>query len=385
MNLEGLHITIVGAAIGGSAAALLLARAGAHVTLIEKVAAPRAVGAGIGIADNGLAVLDGLGLGAAVREHGRSVGNARIVDGKGRTVFAPPDPQPAIWMLRRSVLQHLMHGAIEAEPCITRCFGAEVLAATRDGAVVVADHRGQSDLLADLVIGADGVHSRVRTGGNFGRVRVRTGITYLRALVAGVPAKNVEAWTSAGLFGSFAVDTGTYLFASAGSRATRVAIAARDLDALKAAWANAYPSARRLLAPLSQWDELLFNPVTRIDCERWSDGRLVLLGDAAHAMAPNLGQGANSALVDAAVLLDALRHAPTIEAALHDYEARRRPAVRRVADTAQRLGALAELTHPVARFLRNRLLMPLAQRLASADTNRIVLQEEPATLRTMSG
>jgi|GEM_PF-3959545 len=73
------------------------------------------------------------------------------------------------------------------------------------------------------------------------------------------------------------------------------------------------------------------------------------------------GQGANSALVNAAVLVAALRQAPTIEA------------------------ALAELTHPVARFVRDRMLMPLAQRLASVATNQLVLQEAPATLRAMVG
>ena len=62
MDITNLNVTIIGAAIGGCTAALLLARAGATVTLIEKVATPRAVGAGIGLADNGLAVLASLGL-----------------------------------------------------------------------------------------------------------------------------------------------------------------------------------------------------------------------------------------------------------------------------------------------------------------------------------
>ena len=73
---------------------------------------------------------------------------------------------------------------------------------------------------------------------------------------------------------------------------------------------------------------------------------MVLVGDAAHAMAPNLGQGANSALVDAAVLLDELRRCSDVPAALSAYQARRQPAVRRVASAAARLGRLAEITHP---------------------------------------
>jgi len=105
----------------------------------------------------------------------------------------------------------------------------------------------------------------------------------------------------------------------------------------------------------------------------------------AHAMAPNLGQGANSALTDAAVLADALRQAPDLATALAAYDQRRRKAVRRVADQSARLGALAERTHPVARWLRDRLLMPLAARLAGERAVAETLQESPRALAAMCG
>jgi 2-polyprenyl-6-methoxyphenol hydroxylase-like FAD-dependent oxidoreductase len=138
--------------------------------------------------------------------------------------------------------------------------------------------------------------------------------------------------------------------------------------------------ADRILGAVKDFNALLVNHVERVDCARWHDGRLVLLGDAAHAMAPNLGQGANSALVDAAVLLDELRRAPALGAALAAYDARRRPAVRRVADTAARLGRLAEATHPVARALRDRVLLPAAGLFTTARTAAAVLQEPPHAL-----
>jgi 2-polyprenyl-6-methoxyphenol hydroxylase-like FAD-dependent oxidoreductase len=97
-------------------------------------------------------------------------------------------------------------------------------------------------------------------------------------------------------------------------------------------------------------------------------------------MAPNLGQGANSALVDAAVLLDELRRAPDLAAALAAYDARRRPAVRRVADASERLGRLAEATHPVVHALRDRMLLPVAGLLSTAQATAAVLQEPPRTL-----
>ena len=73
MNLDALHVIVVGGATAGAGAALLLARAGARVTLIERVADPRAVGAGIAIAENGLAVLESIGLGPAIAAVGAPV------------------------------------------------------------------------------------------------------------------------------------------------------------------------------------------------------------------------------------------------------------------------------------------------------------------------
>ncbi|WAS93648.1 FAD-dependent oxidoreductase [Nannocystis punicea] len=379
MNLSQLHVLVVGGATGGAATALLLARAGARVTLLEKVAQPRAVGAGIGLAENGLAVLESIGLGPAIAAQGRAIETPATVDARGRLLLAPPRPTPRLRMIRRSELQGLLLDALAAEPRIERHFGADVIGAERDGRVIARVDGKTVEHRADLVVGADGVHSQIRTVGRFG-VRVRPpGIAYLRALVDVEAAQGVEAWTGAGIFGSFAVGGGTYFFASAGARACRRAIETRDLEALRAVWARAYPPSVPLLGAVRRFDDLILNRVTRVECSTWVDGRLVLLGDAAHAMAPNLGQGANSALVDAAVLLDELRRADDLAAGLDAYQRRRKPAVQHVARIAGSLGALSELTNPVARWLRDRLLVPLVSRLGGDPTPR-VLQEPTATL-----
>jgi 2-polyprenyl-6-methoxyphenol hydroxylase-like FAD-dependent oxidoreductase len=184
-----------------------------------------------------------------------------------------------------------------------------------------------------------------------------------------------EAWTAAGIFGAFAADGATYAFASCGSPACRAALAARDLGAFRAAWGSLYPPAVPILADVASFDELLVNEVIHVECDRWVDGRLVLLGDAAHAMAPNVGQGANSALVDAAVMLDELRQAPTVAEGLAAYERRRRTPVRRVATAAGRLGRVAEWTHPAARAMRDRVLVPLLNTFATRGTTAMLLQE----------
>jgi len=383
MRLSEMKVVVVGGAVGGAATALLLARAGTRVTVLEKVARARPVGAGLGLAANGLAVLEAL-LGAEVLAPlCCAVEDARIVDGAGRVVFRPRGPAPRVAMIRRSDLQALLATALEAEPRVTLRYGATLAAATAGGSCTIREAGGEATLSADLIVGADGLHSAVRAAGDFGARVSRTGVAYLRGLAGPGRARGEEAWTAAGLFGSFAVPGGSYFFASASSAAARAAVAARDLDGWRRLVARAYPPAAALLAELRHWDELLVNEVCRVECRRFFDGRLVLVGDAAHAMAPNLGQGANSALTDAAVLVDALRHEADLPAALRAYDRRRRKPVQRVGQQAARLGALAERTNPVARWLRDRLLMPLAARVTGERALAATLQESSAALAAM--
>lgn len=373
MHLRDLHVIVVGGGTGGCAAALLLARAGAAVTVIERVAQPRAVGAGLALAANGLAVLESLGLTPALAS-ARPSPAPRITDERGATLLAAPPGTPVPVLVRRATLQEVLLDALASEPRVTTRFGAEVLHVAPDGTVELRKGDRRTTMRAALVIGADGVHSGVRASGAFGaRVR-RTGLHYVRTLVGSGTATGVEAWTPHGIFGAFAVDGGSYCYMSCGVPVLREALARRDLEAFRQAWGDAYAPARALLAGVPTFDDLLVNEVVHVHCARWHDGRVVLLGDAAHAMAPNLGQGANSALVDAAVLLDELRRAAVLEDALAAYTRRRLPAVARVAAASARLGALGEVTHPLGRAARAALLRVVA-RLPLGGAATSVLQE----------
>jgi 2-polyprenyl-6-methoxyphenol hydroxylase-like FAD-dependent oxidoreductase len=380
---EDRHVIVVGAALGGAAAALLLARAGARVTLLEKVAEPRAVGAGIAVAENGLVVLESLGLGDELARLATRVGSISVVDGRSRPLLTPRGPQPRLVMVRRSELARLLLAAVAAEPRIELRLGADVLGAEREGTVLVRGRGGIERLRGDLVVGADGVHSNVRESADFGAVVRRTGVRYVRLLAPPGLARGEEAWTRQGLFGSVALPDATYAYASAQGPAAHLVGTPGGLERWKDEWSRAYEPARAIFAGVTGWHELLLNEVVRVDCERYFVGRLALLGDAAHAMAPNVGQGGNSALVDAAVLASALRETGDVAAALARYDARRRPAVRKVADTADRLGALAHWTNPIAAFVRNELLLPIAERFTGRKAMSTVLQESAADLARM--
>jgi 2-polyprenyl-6-methoxyphenol hydroxylase-like FAD-dependent oxidoreductase len=388
MSVNGSSVAIAGGGIAGMTTALLLARAGASVTLLERVSEPSAVGAGILLQPNGLAVLAGLGLDQALGRHGYHPTGTAIRSADGTRILSTSPPDHGRWFerllgLRRSRLHQCLLGAARDHPGITICLGATVVTAHSAGSVRVRSRDGDRTIRADLVVGADGVGSTVRGCGDFGaRVRA-SGAIYLRGLVTGDDlGLQDEYWTPLGLFGGLPMGDGaTYFYAAATAPPVAAAVARGDVEALRRRWAAVLPLAGRVLGRVGSFEELLVNEVVRVDCARWSDGRLVLVGDAAHAMAPNLGQGANSALVDGAVLSMELAADQPVEQALARYTARRRPAVRRVQDDADRLARLSGLSSPRLRKLRDTALRLIGPPLRWIDTrSHRVQQEGPASL-----
>jgi 2-polyprenyl-6-methoxyphenol hydroxylase-like FAD-dependent oxidoreductase len=382
------HAVVAGAGIGGAGVALLLANAGWRVSLHERVAEPRAVGAGILLQPNGLAVLYGLGLRDALRRRATESRGGKVADGAGRVLLTSAIPDfgggyDHVLILRRSHLHEVLLGAVAAHDRITCRFGCEVTAAGADGTITWRTDGVEGTVRADLVIGADGLHSLVRDGGDFG-TRLTAGITYLRGL--GSPEARdsmTEYWTSLGIFGSGPVDGALYFYASTAAPAVAEALRRRDVEALGTAWGAVCPAAGAAFRGV-RFDDLLANQVTRVDCERWHVGRVVLLGDAAHAMAPNLGQGANSALVDAAVLTDALESGGTVDAALDAYERRRRGPVRQVQNASAMFGRVSEVRGFVVRSIRDNALRLVLGRLGTDRSFRAAQQEEPVWLESIA-
>jgi 2-polyprenyl-6-methoxyphenol hydroxylase-like FAD-dependent oxidoreductase len=389
MTITGRTVVVAGGGIAGMATALLLAKAGASVTVVERVAAPEAVGAGLVLQPNGLAVLRALGLGEALERGAHKLGNGLALrDASGGVLLCPVVPDfgfglDHVLAVRRSHLYGVLLAAVEGCPAITMRLGAEVTRAHPDGRVETYGPSGARVVAGEVVVGADGAGSTVRHHGGFGASVHLSGARYVLGLVPGADlGLDGEYWTRLGLFGGVPVDrASTYLFAAAGAPAVAQAVSRCDLSAFRALWTRVLPPAGPALDRVASWEELLVIEVRRVDCERWVDGRLVLVGDAAHAMAPNLGQGANSALVDAAVLAVGLAADQPVEQALSRYTERRRLAVRRVQDGADRLARASRLSNPMLRRLRDGALRRLgrAERWMDRQT-RSVQQEDPAWL-----
>lgn len=389
MSVAGADVVVVGAGVGGLTAALLLAGIGAQVTVLERFDEPCDTGAGILLHPNGLAVLTALGLADALDGAGRASQATTIRDERGSIVAQLPPhggghPWDRIVALRSSRLQQILFAAAD-QPLIGIRLGAQVTAAYPDGSVELRWRDRISTISADLVVGADGVASTVRAGGTFGATTRETGARYIGGLVEGAdPRRDGEYWTRLGLFSGVAVDDATtYVYAAATAPRIAAAVTARDLDGFRAAWSAELPVAAQLLSRLPDVERLLVKNVLRVNCGRMVDGRLLLLGDAAHAMAPMLGQSSNSAIVDAAVLAIELAARASVADAVLRYSARRLPAVRRVQDLADRLVIMSAVRARWLGAIRNGIVRRVVARPGPAVAVReLVMQEDPAALYT---
>ena len=389
MIMYGAEVVVAGAGIGGTAAALLLARAGAQVTLLERGRSDAELGAGLLLHPNGLAVLAGLGLESAVTAAGHVLTGSAVRDRRGRVLLDLPVPDVGsdlghLVAIRRSALHRILREAVTAERGVAVQFEADVVDADVDGGVARRFGGDTSWRSADLVVGADGVHSVVRAAGDFGPTFAATGERYLRVLVPRRPDAVLEGeyWTPLGILGGAPVDRRTqYVYASATAAPVTRALEDGDLDALAQLWGSALPLAGRLLSAVERFDDVIVSEVVRIECRRWHDGRLVLLGDAAHAMAPTLGQGANSALVDAAVLALELSAGGPLLDALERYQRRRRPPVLQVQKRADGTARLASIRSGLPRVATHLALRAVNRWPgAAAKAVRDLQQEDPVRL-----
>lgn len=358
---------IVGGGIGGLAAAIGLHTIGWQVTVVERARRLGDVGAGISLHANGLRALDALGVGDAVRAASRPqyTGGTRAADGRWLARMDGAALERALGTpivgIPRADLHRLLRAALP--PGCLR-IGAEVTSVedTASGRVRVRVENGtDGSLRADLVVAADGVGSRLR-GLLFPHHPgpVYSGSTVLRAITerpVDVATDFTVTWGRGAEFGHIGFRDGrvewhAVLNSPPGLRP------ADPLAALRrrfAGWHAPIPALLEATRP----DAVLHHDIHELTTPlpAYVRGRCVLLGDAAHAMTPHLGQGACQALEDAVALTAALAGEPTTGAALARYDAERRPRSQSVARAARQAGRMGQrLAHPLAVTARNTLL-----------------------------
>jgi salicylate hydroxylase len=344
MSLIGQSVTVIGAGVAGLAVARALAMRGASVTVFEQADAIREVGAGLQISPNGAAVLRALGLQAALEAASTRAEAVALIDGTTDETVARLDlarlrPGQGYHFLHRADLIGLLLKGAEAAGVSLRLL-ARVAAVDLSGAIPAVVLDSGERLETPLLVGADGLHSCVRSALSGAGTPFFTGQVAWRALIPCEPGAAPVAEVHMG--------PGRHLVSyplRAGTLRNIVAVEERakwaeeswtlrdDSMALRLAFKGFAPRVRGWLDQVE--DPWLWGLFRHEVAEIWfSPKGVAILGDAAHPTLPFLAQGASMGLEDAWVLAEALSRHDTLAAGLAAYQAQRKPRTTRIVAAA---------------------------------------------------
>jgi salicylate hydroxylase len=378
------RVAIIGGGIGGLTAAIALSRAGVDVRVYEAAAELKEIGAGVALHANAMRVLRAIGVEDGVRKvAGRSEWAVTRNGVTGRVISRTSRGQQAALQGIEGATVHradLLDALAAAVPPGVVSLGQRCVSVDGDGEVAVARFADGSSAEADVIIGADGIHSVVRTA-LFGPDAPRfTGKICYRSVI---PAAAVRGTPLAADNGQWLGPHGTIvLYPLRGEELINVVCHYDDASYRHESWVAQCPRGE-VLQRYAGWHESLLRLFEagetwykwalydRDPIPAWTRGRVSLLGDAAHPMLPYLGQGACQAIEDGAVLATALSAPGTggdPVAALDRYERTRRPRASRVVLTARERGLSNHLASPLAARRRD-LVIAVRKRLNRRDTD----------------
>lgn len=369
-----MRIVIVGGGIGGLTAALAMRRERFEPVVYERAPALLEVGAAIAVWPNAFGVLERLGLAETVLARAGRIEHARWLGRDGRLYnhFEFPETgRPAVALHRADLQGTLLHALPQGSVHLGKTFvgfeahGEEVSARFDDG----------EEVACDVLIGADGLHSRVRAQVLDEGEPVYRGYNVWRG-VARIEHASLEPHTASEVYG----EGRRFGIGPVGLGRTGWWATANEPLATPESTHEHGPKLLRMFdgwcAPVRELIEatpsetILRNAAyDRPASVRWGERRVTLLGDAIHPMTPNLGQGGCVAIEDAAVLARCLAKYADARAALRAYESVRRTRAARVASYSRRYGVFGQWQSPAATRLRARLLSyvpePVGRRLLS--------------------
>jgi 2-polyprenyl-6-methoxyphenol hydroxylase-like FAD-dependent oxidoreductase len=359
------HVIIIGGGIGGLTAAIALQRRGIAAHVYEAAPELRTVGAGISLQANAVQVLDRLGLAETVRRAGAAPARAELLDERG-TILQTIDlraieqrygfPTIAIHRAR-------LHDALLAQLAKgTLHLGKAARQIEQDGQSVHVQFADGSTAQGSVALAADGVRSGVRrqlfpeaqprySGQSSYRAVMRT------ALPIELEQVGQEIWGRGRRFGFSPIGGGeVYCFATLDAPPGVTESVAQAKAQLQELFAS-FPAPVSNLIAAAEAEQLIRTDMDDLrPLPRWYHGRVALLGDAAHATTPNLGQGGAQAIEDAWVLAESLARYAAPEQAFAAYQRTRQAKATMVVNRSWQMGKLAHLKNPLGRALRNALM-----------------------------
>jgi 2-polyprenyl-6-methoxyphenol hydroxylase-like FAD-dependent oxidoreductase len=372
---------IAGGGIGGLGAAGALRRVGVETVVLEQAASLDVVGAGLVLSENALRALDALGLADDLTSRG-AVGErllARRPDGRVLLEIPLSARGERSLGIHRAVLQEALFAAAGTGNVRlgARCVGFDA-----DGDAVRAAVADGSAEPGDFLVGADGIRSVVRAqlfGDEPPRFAGYAGWRMVAPIVPAVdPQTFSESWGRGMRVGIVPIGEGrVYWFVSETARERELVSGAGAKERFRRVLAGWHAPIPDLVEATSEDAFGLLDIFDRKPRRDWGKGRVTLLGDAAHPMTPNLGQGAGQALEDAVVLAASLKGAADVEAALRRYEAERAPRANRIAKLSRQAGVMAQADSRLGCLLRDGFMRVMPRRLQIAQRDRLNAFDPP--------
>jgi 2-polyprenyl-6-methoxyphenol hydroxylase-like FAD-dependent oxidoreductase len=367
-------LLIAGGGIGGLTLAALLRKRGRSCLVLERAKRFEPVGAGIVLQPNAIKALRMGGIEDEIARRGSRTRILEIRDARGR-ILSSMDAAVMEARFGAGVVgfhRATLHAALVdlVEPSSLR-LGAALRSFGESASGVFVELETGERIEGAALVGADGLRSAVRLQRLGDGEPVYSGYTSWRGVTARGshwPSGSMnESWGEGARFGLVAIDEDRlYWFATAN---TPVGGKDHDKAALLARYGSWHDPIRAVIEGTPETAILRTDISDRDPVASWSKGRVTLLGDAAHPMTPNLGQGGGQAIEDAVILDRCLASTTDIAAAFIDYESRRFARTARVVREARRFGRLGQLENPLGRSLRDLALRltPLGVTLRSLD------------------
>lgn len=360
------RFSILGGGIAGLTAAIALRQKGIKAEVFEAAPEIRSLGAGLVLAANAVQGYERLGIAEKIIQMGRALPTFNIQDAQGKIITSTDAGKIghryglhnfAIHRaeLHKALLSELPSGCVRTGK---RSVGFETLA---DGSLEIRFTDGSTQQ-TDYIVVAEGIHSSIRqqllpeSRFRYAGYTCWRAVTEMPAALRDLSAAS-ETWGAAGRFGIVPLkDHRVYWFACVNAPENDPHMRAIKSTDLQHIFREFHPAVRTIIEHTPDesliWNDIIDLPPIR----RFAFGNVVLIGDAAHATTPNMGQGACQAIEDAVVLADELGRHPEPAEAFAAFEQRRKKRVHFVVNTSWRLGKLAQLSNPWLVSMRNTLL-----------------------------